>query len=128
MKLFENIWPCTDKEEPKIVLTTVKIFLLFFCVFILVQLIIGYPKIVHAWDGVDLSTDSDISIDTGTRETIESTDLLAPATDIEIFDYNANESTDVEVQYIYPDTGGPVQVEVYDYATGEYSVLEMEIK
>jgi hypothetical protein len=90
--------------------------------------ILALPTLASGWDGVDLSTDSDVSIDTGTRETIESTDLLAPATDIEIFDYTANESTDVEVQYIYPDTGGPVQVEVYDYATGEYSVLEMEIK
>tara|TARA_R110000787_G_scaffold193566_4_gene305116 strand:+ start:2056 stop:2400 length:345 start_codon:yes stop_codon:yes gene_type:complete len=81
-----------------------------------------------AWDGLDADTGSDISLDTGTRATIESNNVMEPGMDIEVFNYDSNESTDVEVQYTYPDTGGPVQVEVYDYATGEYSVLEMEIK
>jgi hypothetical protein len=82
----------------------------------------------HGWDGIDVDTGSDISLDTGTRATIESTGSLEPGMDIEIHNYDSNESTDFEIQSINPDTGGPVQVEVYDYDTGEYSVLEMEIK
>ena len=81
-----------------------------------------------AWDGIDLDTGSDISIDTGTRATIESTGSIEPGMDIEVYDFDSNESSDVEIQYTHPDTGGPVQVEVYNYTTGEYSVLEMEIK
>jgi hypothetical protein len=127
MKLFENIWPCTDKEEPKIVLTTVKIFLLFFCVFILVQLIIGYPKIVHAWDGVDLSTDSDISIDTGTRETITDTVIIEPGYDIPVTDSNGDTS-DVEVTSIIETPAGITQIEVHDYDTGEWRDVEMSNK
>ena len=81
-----------------------------------------------AWDGIDLDTGSDISIDIGTRATIESTGSIESGMDLEVYDFDLNESKDVEIQYTYPDTGGPVQVEVYDYGTGEYSVLEMEIK
>ena len=28
MKLFDNMWPCTDKEEPKALITTIKVFML----------------------------------------------------------------------------------------------------
>jgi len=81
-----------------------------------------------AWDGVDLDTGSDISLDTGTRATIESTGSIEPGMDVEVYNFDLNESMDLEIQSVDPDTGGPLQFEVYDYSTGEYSVLEMEIK
>lgn len=127
MKLFENIWPCTDKEEPKIVLTTVKIFLLFFCVFILVQLIIGYPKIVHAWDGSDLSTDTDVSIDTGTRETITDTIIIEPGYDVPVTDSNGDTS-DGEIISIMETPAGITQIEIHDYETNESVDVEMSIR
>ena len=124
MKLFEDVWPCTDKEEPKIVLTTVKIFLLFFCVFILVQLIIGYPKIVHAWDGSDLSTDTDVSIDTGTRETITDTVIIEPGYDVPITD-SEGDTVEMTVITVMPTPAGIDQIEVYDSETNESMELEM---
>ena len=45
--------------------------------------------------------------------------------DIEIYDYNAGEYRNVEVQNI-DRYGGSTEVEVYDYETGEYRTLEMD--
>ncbi len=84
----------------------------------------------NGWDGVidyGPSMGTDIEIGSGTRATIEDSGLLTPAVDVEVTD-SEGVTTDVEVIYIYPDTGGPVQVEVYNPETNEYYELEMSIK
>jgi len=37
--------------------------LLVMVIYVGVHFILAYPKLVHGWDGIDLSTDTDISID-----------------------------------------------------------------
>ena len=82
---------------------------------------------MHGWDGIDLSTDTDISIDTGTRETITDTVIIEPGYDISVTD-SEDEVIELEVITINPDTGGPVQIEGFDYETGTFIELEMAIK
>ena len=81
----------------------------------------------NAWDGVDLSTDSDISIDTGTRETITDTVIIEPGYDVPVTDSNGDTS-DVEVTSIIETPAGITQIEVHDYDTGEWRDVEMSNK
>ena len=85
-----------------------------------------YVAKVNGWDGIDLSTDTDISIDTGTRSTIPDTVIVEPGYDISVTD-SENETIELEVITVNPDTGGPVQIETFDYETGAYIELEMGI-
>jgi hypothetical protein len=79
----------------------------------------------NGWDGVDLSTDSDISIDTGTRETITDTIIIEPGYDVPVTDSD-NNTVEMEVTTIDPVTEGPIQMEVYDYDTGSYLDLSLD--
>ena len=90
----------------------------------LILRISGYPKLVHAWDGIDLSTDTDISIDTGTRETITDTVIIEPNYDIPITDAE-NETVEMTVITVMPTPAGIDQIEVYDSETNESMELEM---
>ena len=72
---------------------------------------------VMAWDGYDYSYGTYVEIDKG--------NLVREGEDIEIYDYNAGEYRNVEVQNI-DRYGGSTEVEVYDYETGEYRTLEMD--
>ena len=85
----------------------------------------------NGWDGLlDYGTEdtgTDIEINTGTRETVENSGLLLPGSEIQITD-SEGETTDVELLAISPDTGGPVQIEVYDSETNEYYDLEMNLR
>ncbi len=117
-----------SQEESTGVKMGILIFLLSVVIFITVHLIIAYPKLVHAWDGTveynmdtsgeDLAPNVDISIDTGTRQTIESIGQLKPGMNLEVHDWGTNETKEVEIIKIDPPTGGPVQMEAYDYNTG----------
>ena len=101
--------------------------LLVITIYITIHFIVAFPKLVHGWDGIDLSTDTDISIDTGTRETITDTVIIEPGYDISVTD-SEDEVIELEVISINPDTGGPVQIEGFDYETGTFIELEMAIK
>ena len=101
--------------------------LLIITVYITVHFIIAFPKIAHGWDGIDLSTDTDISIETGTRSTIPDTVIVEPMQEIDVHDWEANESRSVTIINIDPPTEGPVQMEVQDYDTGDYIDLSLDI-
>ena len=85
----------------------------------------------NGWDGLIFdygnSGDTDISIDTGTRETISDTVIIEPGYDIAVTD-SENETIELEVITVNPDTGGPVQIEAYDSETNEYYDLEMNLR
>ena len=81
-----------SSKESRNVKLSLYTFLLVFLLFLLVHLIVAYPKIVHAWDGTDLSTDTDISIGNGTRETITDTTIIEPGYDVPVSDSNGDTS------------------------------------
>ena len=81
----------------------------------------------NGWDGVDLSTDSDISIDTGTRETITDTVIIEPGYDVPVTDSNGDTS-DGEIISIIETPAGITQIEIYDYETNESKNVEMSIR
>lgn len=80
-----------------------------FCVLLL-------PVSAAAWDGYDYDAGSHIEIERG--------NLVRPGQQIEYFDYNAGsyQNADVESVTRY---GSAVEVEVYDYDSGEYRTFEM---
>tara|TARA_R110002020_G_scaffold263423_6_gene478120 strand:+ start:298 stop:666 length:369 start_codon:yes stop_codon:yes gene_type:complete len=120
-------WLDEDGKESKEVRLAVWTFLLAFVLFLTVHFILFYPRISHSWDGFDLSTDTSVSIDTGTRETITDTVIIEPGYDISVTD-SEDEVIELEVITVNPDTGGPVQIEGFDYETGTFIELEMAIK
>ena len=81
------------------------------------NLLVFWAFPVMAWDGYDYSNGTYVEIDKG--------NLVREGEDIEIYDYNAGEYRNVEVQNI-DRYGGSTEVEVYDYETGEYRTLEMD--
>lgn len=80
-------------------------------------LLIGSALPAAAWDGVDADTGNSVEIGKG--------NLVRSGQDIEIYDSDAGEYRDVEVQSIQR-SGGSIEVEVYDAESGEYRTLEME--
>ena len=89
--------------------------------------ILALPTLASGWDGVDLSTDSDISIDTGTRETITDTVIIEPGYDVPVT--NSEDITiEMEIINIMPTPADIDQIEVYDYATGDYLDLSLDSK
>lgn len=82
-----------------------------------ILLILLFPLQVVAWDGYDYSQRIFVEIDKG--------NLVREGENIEIYDYDAGEYRNVEVQDIYK-VGGSTRIEVYDYETGEYRELEMD--
>ena len=92
----------------------------------------GHFVKAHAWDGTaeyntDISTETDISIDTGTKQTIESTGQVTPGMDIEVHDWETNETKEIEITNINPPTGGPTQMEGYSYDSGDYLDLRLDL-
>ncbi len=81
----------------------------------------------NAWDGVELSTDSDIFIDTGTRETITDTVIIEPGYDVPVTD-SEDITIEMEIINIMPTPADIDQIEVYDYATGDYLDLSLDSK
>lgn len=63
--------------------------------------------------------------DSGSYVEIEEGNLVRPGLDIEVYDYGTGEYKDMEVQSIHS-YGSSTEVEVYDYDTGEYRTLDME--
>ena len=127
MKLFDE-----DGKESKEVTIAVYLLQLIFVVFILVHVILALPKIVHGWDGVidyNMSTSGedlapDISIDTGTRETITDTVIIEPGYDIPITDSGGN-TIEMEIINVMPTPAGIDQIEVFDYEANESMELDM---
>ena len=84
---------------------------------ILVIALIASPSVAFAdWSGFDY--------DSGTFVDITSGSLVRSGNDIEIFDYGSGYK-DVQVESIYR-YGSSVEVEVYDYSTGQYRTLTMD--
>ncbi len=89
--------------------------------------ILALPTLASGWDGVDLGTDSDISIDIGTRETITDTVIIEPGYDVPVT--NSEDITiEMEIINIMPTPADIDQIEVYDYATGDYLDLSLDSK
>ena len=122
MKLLDK-----DGKESREVRLTAWTFLLVIVLFILVHVIVAFPRIAHAWDGADLSTDTDISIDVGTRETITDTIIIEPGYDVPVTDSNGDIS-DVEIISTIETPAGITQIETYNYDAGEYADIEMSNK
>ena len=57
---------------------------------------------------------------------IESGNLVRAGEEIEIYDYATGEYTDVEVESVTASSSGGAEVETYDYQTGEYRTLDMD--
>ena len=89
--------------------------------------ILALPTIANGWDGVELSTDSDISIDIGTRETITDTVIIEPGYDVPVTD-SEDITIEMEIINIMPTPADIDQIEVYDYATGDYLDLSLDSK
>lgn len=70
-----------------------------------------------AWDGTDVETGGSVSIGKG--------NLVRPGRTIEIFDYEAGEYRDVEVQDMNS-TGSGVEIEIFDHDSGTYRTLEFD--
>ncbi|MDH4439177.1 MAG: DUF5334 family protein [Rhizobium sp.] len=75
------------------------------------------PGAAAAWDGVDSSTGGSVEIGKG--------NLVRSGRTIEVYDADAGDYRDVEVQSIRR-FGGSVEVEVYDSDSGEYRTFEMD--
>lgn len=75
------------------------------------------PGAALAWDGVDTSTGGSVEIGKG--------NLVRSGSTIEVYDADAGDYLDVEVQSIRR-FGGSVEVEVYDFDSGEYRTFEMD--
>lgn len=75
------------------------------------------PSQGRAWDGVDSDTGSSVEIGKG--------NLVRSGRTIEVYEADAGEYRDVEVQSIRR-FGGSVEVEVYDSDSGEYRTFEMD--
>ncbi len=106
--------------------------LLVMVIYISVHFILAYPKLVHGWDGYieyNMNTSGediapDISIDTGTRETITDTVIIEPGYDIPVTDSEGN-TIEMEIINVMPTPAGIDQIEVFDYETNESMDLEM---
>jgi hypothetical protein len=114
-----------SNKESRNVKLTVRMFLLVFLLFLLVHMIIAFPKIVHAWDGTDLSTDTDVSIGNGTRETVTDTTIIEPGYDVPVTD-SENITIQMEIVKVMPTPAGIDQIEVFDYEANESKELEMD--
>jgi len=79
--------------------------------------ILGSMSPAAAWDGVDAETGATVEIGKG--------NLVRSGQKIEVYDSDAGQYRDVEVQSIQR-SGGSVEVEVYDNDSGEYRTFEME--
>ncbi|AIC30050.1 hypothetical protein IE4771_PB00322 (plasmid) [Rhizobium etli bv. mimosae str. IE4771] len=75
------------------------------------------PAITFAWDGVDSDSGGAVEIGKG--------NLVRSGETVEVYDYEAGEYRDVEVQGIQR-SGSSVEVEVYDNESGEYRTFEMD--
>ena len=88
--------------------------------------------IANGWDGVidyNMSTSGediapDISIDTGTRETITDTVIIEPGYDIPVTDSGGN-TIEMEIINVMPTPAGVDQIEVFNYETNESMELDM---
>jgi hypothetical protein len=75
------------------------------------------PLAASAWSGYDSEKGAYVEIDEG--------NLVRAGQDIEVYDGNTGEYTNVEVQSVIG-SGSGAQVEVYDSSTGEYRTLDMD--
>tara|TARA_R110002110_G_scaffold52809_1_gene153208 strand:+ start:136 stop:492 length:357 start_codon:yes stop_codon:yes gene_type:complete len=89
----------------------------------------------NGWDGVldyNMSTSGedlapDISIGTGTRDTITDTVVIEPGYDIPITD-SEGDTIEMEIINIMPTPAVIDQIEVYNYDTGDYLDLSLDSK
>ena len=83
---------------------------------LLLSSLLCIPSISSAWDGYDYNSGTYIEIDRG--------NLVREGNDIEYFDYGTGyqygEVTNIDSY------GSSVEVEVYDYNSGEYRTFEMD--
>ncbi|MGE7367913.1 DUF5334 family protein [Neorhizobium sp. NPDC001467] len=70
-----------------------------------------------AWDGVDAESGANVEIGKG--------NLVREGETIEVYDYDAGEYRDMEVQSI-DSSGSSVDLEVYDNESGETRTFNME--
>ncbi|MBB4577261.1 MULTISPECIES: DUF5334 family protein [Rhizobium] len=80
-------------------------------------LTLSLPANTFAWDGVDSDSGGAVEIGKG--------NLVRSGQTVEVYDYEAGEYRDVDVQSIQR-SGGSVEVEVYDNESGEYRTFEMD--
>ena len=81
------------------------------------MLVLSSPPIAFAWDGVDTASGGAVEIERG--------NLVRGSESIEIYDHEAGEYRDVDVESIER-TGNTVEIEVYDTDSGEYRTFEMD--
>ncbi len=81
-------------------------------------LLVGSLPLAHAWDGYDYDSGSSVEIEQG--------NLVRSGEEIEFYDYGGGGYHQAEVQDINRYGSEVVEVEVYDYETGEYRTLTME--
>ena len=69
------------------------------------------------WDGYDYEKGAYVEIESG--------NLVRAGEDIEVYDYSTGDYHDMSVESIER-SGSTVEIEAYDYETGESRILEME--
>jgi hypothetical protein len=77
----------------------------------------GTTAPARVWDGYDASSGADVTIEGG--------NLVRRGETIEVYDWDAGTYRDLEVVDVAR-LGGSVEVETFDYETGDYGTLEME--
>ena len=75
------------------------------------------PSVAMAWDGYDAESGESVEIGQG--------NLVRPGENIEVYNNDTGEYSDVGVESIQR-SGSSVEVEVYDYDSGEYRTLDMD--
>ncbi|AGS25250.1 hypothetical protein REMIM1_PE00160 (plasmid) [Rhizobium etli bv. mimosae str. Mim1] len=80
-------------------------------------LTLSLPAMTFGWDGVDSSSGGAVEIGKG--------NLVRSGQTVEVYDYEAGEYRDVDVESIRR-SGSSVEVEVYDNESGEYRTFEMD--
>jgi len=81
------------------------------------MLVLSSPPIAFAWDGVDGESGGAVEIERG--------NLVRSGETIEIYDHEAGEYRDVDVESVER-TGNTVEIEVYDTDSGQYRTFEMD--
>jgi hypothetical protein len=86
-------------------------------VILLGVLLAGTTIPAAAWDGIDVETGGQVEIEKG--------NLVRSGRSVEIYYHEKNEYRDVDIEDINH-SGNSVDIEVYDWGSGEYRTFEFD--
>ncbi len=82
-----------------------------------------FPAILHAqvYEGVYIGSGAVVGI-----EALGSNRTISPGSEVEIIDYDTGNVTSATVEYIDPIHNGHIEIEVYDFETESYKIIEVD--